>query len=90
MYRDNGVGRIGVEVDVAAAIGVAEAVDADLLGEDHAVDVVHDDLVEGHVVLGHGEAVEVLEALRELVSVAIFGEQTDSLLVIDFIRRIEI
>lgn len=90
MYRDDGVGRIGVEVDVAAAIGVAEAVDADLLGEDHAVDVVHDDFVEGHVVLGHGEAVEVLEALRELVSVAIFGEQTDGLFVIDFIRRIEI
>lgn len=56
-----------------------------LLGEDHVIHKGVDDFEEGHVVLAHGQSVEVLEALRELVGVPVFGEEADGFLVEDFI-----
>ena len=72
-----------VEVDVAATVGVAEPVDAYLFGQLHVADEAHHHPVEGNIILGHGQPVEVLQAFRKLVSVALPGQQADGLLVVD-------
>lgn len=46
--------------------------------------------MEGHIVFRHRKPVEMLEAFRKLISVAMFRQQTNSLLVKDLIRRVQI
>ena len=46
--------------------------------------------MEGNIIFRHGKPIEVLHAFRKLISVAMFRQQTNSLLVKDLIRRVQV